>query len=45
TLYVVVYGRRAAAHGRTGLWGDDRPRWSDAPTVEFSNRATVALPD
>ncbi len=45
TLYVVVYGRRAAARGVTGLWGDDRPRWTDAPLIEFSDRATIAIPD
>jgi len=44
-LYVVAYGRRAEANGVTGLWGDDRPRWSDAPLVELSNRATVAIGD
>jgi len=45
TLYVLVYGRRAAAHGLSGLWGDDRPRWSDAPVAELSGRATIAIAD
>ena len=45
TLYIVVYGRRAAARGRTGLWGDDRPSWTDDPLNELSSRATVGLDD
>ena len=45
TLYVVVYGRRAAARGRTGMWGDDRPRWTDGPVNELTSRATVAITD
>jgi len=43
TLYIVVFGRRAAAHGTTGLWGDDRPRWTDPARQELSRRATVSL--
>jgi len=44
TLYIIVFGRRAAANDITGLWGDSRPRWTDAPRVELSERATVAMP-
>lgn len=42
-LYIVVYGRRAAAQGKTGKWGDQRPSWSDPATTELSSRATVSL--
>jgi len=45
TLYVVVFGRRAAALGKTGMMGDLRPRWEDAPAEELTSRATVALND
>jgi len=42
-LYAWVYGRRAAASGVTGLFGDSRPRWSDPALVELSERATVSI--
>lgn len=44
-LYVIVFGRRAAAQGKTGMWGDQRPSWTDAPSHELTNRATVSLAD
>lgn len=28
-LYVVVFGRRAAAEGKSGLWGETRPSWNE----------------
>jgi uncharacterized membrane protein SpoIIM required for sporulation len=42
-LYAFVYGRKAAAHGYTGLWGETRPRWDQDPVQELSDRATVSL--
>jgi len=40
-LYVLVYGRRAAREGRTGLWGELRPSWEDQDDDELSSRAVV----
>jgi len=40
-LYAIVYGRRAAADGRTGLWGELRPGWEDQNDAELSTRAVV----
>ena len=31
-LYVVTFGRRAAAEGHTGLLGERKPTWGDLPT-------------
>lgn len=42
-LYIVAYGRRAAARGLTGQWGESRPSWDDENVDELSDRATVAL--
>ena len=42
-LYVWVYGRRAAARGLTGQWGELRPSWEDETLLELSPRATVQL--
>jgi uncharacterized membrane protein SpoIIM required for sporulation len=42
-LYVAVYGRRAAALGKTGQWGDSRPSWEDGRDEILSSRATVGI--
>jgi len=44
-LYAYVLGRRAALAGKSGLWGESRPRWEDKPAVELSERATVSIAD
>lgn len=40
-LYVVVFGRRAEAAGKSGMWGESRPSWKDEPTVRLKANATV----
>lgn len=44
-LYLMVYGRRAAALGITGQIGDSRPTWNDIRPEVLSDRATVAIGD
>lgn len=41
TLYVVVFGRQAAAAGKTGLIGETRPSWADEPHEVLDASATV----
>lgn len=42
-LYVIAYGRRAAANGLTGAFGESRPSWSDEPDTRLSERATLSV--
>lgn len=42
-LYVITYGRRAAANGLTGAFGEDRPTWNDEPDIRLSDRATLPV--
>lgn len=41
TLYVVILGRQAAGDGKTGMFGESRPSWTDAPTEILDHTATV----
>lgn len=42
-LYIVANGRRAAAKGLTGLWGDQRMRWVDLPVEDLEPNVTVSV--
>jgi len=42
TVYVAIFGRQAAARGKTGLIGESRPSWTDEPLEILDSTATVS---